>query len=368
MPRLLYVLNIFRTAAVPNVLLDISTHIRKKYEMSILSLERINNNDGLVQKCRRLGLALDCLNAHRLNVHRTATRLKGYLSGHRPDLIHSHLGRADILCALCKGLDTKLITTFHNIRSSYSLLSQWGYRLTDRIPDLRISVSETVQRSWYDEWVLSGRHRVVYNAVDAQRLQCPTDRKDLRAHYGIDNDDFLLLNIGRLTKQKGQHVLVEAMKILVQQNRRIKLIICGWGKLEKQLQKNIKAYNLQRNVKLAGYVQDIAGLFKAADVFVATPLFEGHSVAVLEAMASKTPIVCTDEESLIELLDPEGNALIVKKNSITETSDAVLRMLEKQSLRQKQAESAYSKYEANYTPEITAKNYLAAYDELLSVR
>ena len=368
MPKLLYVINIFRTAAVPNVLLDIYPHIKEKYDLSILSLEKIDENDRLVRECRRIGISLESLNAHRLNLPVTLLRLKSYLKEHQPDLIHSHLGRADILCALCKNRETKLITTFHNVRPGYSALSQWGYRLTDRIPDLRTSVSKTVQNSWYEDWNLSSPHEVVYNAVATNRLKCSINRNILRAQYGIGEDDFLLLNIGRLTKQKGQNVLVKTMEVLAQRDKRFKLIICGWGALERQLKEKITAHGLEQHIKLLGYVQDVSGLFTAADIFISTPIFEGQSIAVLEAMACKTPIVCTAEESLIEMLDPGKDALFVEKNDPLETADAVTRLASDPTLRLRIANNAYSKYRALHTPQTTARNYLSVYDRLLSVR
>ena len=129
MPKLLYVINIFRTAAVPNVLMDIYPYVQDVYDLSILSLEKIDENNRLVHRCRRIGIPPDSLNAHRLNLPVTMLRLKRYLKERQPDLIYFNLGRADILCALCKNRKARLITTFHNVRPGYSGLSQWGYLL-----------------------------------------------------------------------------------------------------------------------------------------------------------------------------------------------------------------------------------------------
>ena len=100
MSKLLYVINVFRTAAVPNLLLDIYPYIKDKYDLSILSLEKIDENNRLVHQCRKIGIPLESLNIHRMNLPMTLLRLKRYLKKRKPDLIHSHLGRALIFRSL----------------------------------------------------------------------------------------------------------------------------------------------------------------------------------------------------------------------------------------------------------------------------
>ena len=232
MKRLLYVLNIFRTAAVPNLLLDLASIIREKYAIRILSLQSVNPSDRLVLRCREAGIKLDSLDVRRYDLLRTAVRLKRYLREIKPDLIHSHLGRADIMSACCKERRTKLVTTFHSVRSSYHPLTRLGYILTDRRVDVRTAVSKTVDKTWYADWRLASRHRTIYNTVDPTRMEGAEERNIVRARYGITEDEILLLNVGRLTKQKGQVHLIEAMARLVRKQRGIRLLICGAGSLK----------------------------------------------------------------------------------------------------------------------------------------
>ena len=365
MPKLLYVINIFRTAAVPNVLLDIYPHIKEKYDLSILSLEKIDENDRLVRECRRIGISLESLNAHRLNLPATMLRLKRYLKEHQPDLIHSHLGRADILCALCKNREARLITTFHNVRPGYSVLSQSAYLFTDRKADFRLSVSKTVELSWYSGRALASPHEVVYNCVYRKRLECLDDLTTIRERYGLREQDTVLLNIGRLTRQKGQMALLEAMNSLVEQDRHFKLLICGRGPMEKRIRAGISMAHLEGNVILPGFVNNVAELFTIADLFITTPLFEGHSMAIVEAMATRTPIVCSYETSINEILNPGTDALYVKRDNPEQIAATVMELAGDPMLRERLAENAYAKYERQYTPQATASRYMEIYAELI---
>ncbi len=365
MPKLLYVINIFRTAAVPNVLLDIYPHIKEKYDLSILSLEKIDENDRLVRECRRIGISLESLNAHRLNLPVTLLRLKSYLKEHQPDLIHSHLGRADILCALSKNREAQLITTFHNVRPGYSALSQWGYMLTDRNAEFRLSVSKTVEQSWYSGHSLKSPHEVVYNCAYLKRLECFDNRTAIRDRYGLREQDIVLLNIGRLTKQKGQTALITAMNSLVEQDSRFKLLICGRGPLEKKIRADISTAHLEDNVILPGFVDNVAELFTIADIYITTPLFEGHSVAIVEAMATRTPIVCSYDMSINEILKPDADALYVQRDNPEQIAAIVMELAGDPMLRERLAENAYAKYEERFTPQKTASRYMKIYAELM---
>jgi len=368
MPKLLYVINIFRTAAVPNVLLDIYPYIRNAYEPTILSLEKIDENDRLVQQCREIGIPLESLNTHRLNLLLTALRLKRYLKEHQPDLIHSHLGRADILCALCKNREGRLITTFHNVRQGYSVLSQWGYLLTDRKANSRLSVSNTVELSWYSGRSLSSPHEVTYNCVHRKRLECSENRTAIRTRYGLSEQDILLLNIGRLTRQKGQMALVAAMKSLVDRDNRFKLLICGRGPLEQKMRSAIATAHLENAIILPGFIDNVAELLAIANIFITTPLFEGHSVAIIEAMATRTPIVCSYNMSFTEILKPGTDALYVQRDNQEQIAATVLELVGNPTLREQLANNAYSKYEEWFTPQTTASRYMQIYAELMRDR
>ena len=76
------------------------------------------------------------------------------------------------------------------------------------------------------------------------------DKRPLQLH----EKDIILLNIGRLTRQKGQMALVAAMNSLVEQDSRFKLLICGRGPLEKRIRAGISMAHLEGNVILPGFV------------------------------------------------------------------------------------------------------------------
>ncbi|MFW5981372.1 MAG: glycosyltransferase, partial [bacterium] len=289
--KLSYLLNIFGAGAVPNILMDLIPHL-EGYQISILSLQEIDReNDYMVEKCLARGIQLESLGLKRKEILRSYRALKKYLQEKQPDIIHSHLGRADILSAFVRPEDSILITTFHNVRENYQKLIRAMYYLTDNMVDYRVSVSHAVQNSWYGKWHLKSRNRVIYNPVSFERVESPGDLSSIKSEFGIKTGDKLLLSIGRLIKQKGHIYLIESMEKIVQEDKSVKLIIAGTGHLKGSLEKEIIKRGLEDYIYLAGFRSDIPELLELADLFVFPSLWEGLGLAVLEAMIARVPVV-----------------------------------------------------------------------------
>lgn len=117
------------------------------------------------------------------------------------------------------------------------------------------------------------------------------DRDRKRGELGAKASDIVLLSVGELDRDKNHQVVLEAMKELSQKG--FKYYICGTGKLREAFDSYIKDNNLQESVFFLGYRKDIPEILAAADIYVFPSLFEGLSVALMEAVAAKKPIVCS---------------------------------------------------------------------------
>jgi glycosyltransferase involved in cell wall biosynthesis len=103
-----------------------------------------------------------------------------------------------------------------------------------------------------------------------------------------------LLAMGRLVDEKNHAELVQAVRLLHEQGRPVRLAIAGEGPLRSQLEALIQRLHLQPFVELKGFVKDTATLRRGHDVFIQPSKSEGLCIAVLEAMAAGMPVVATD--------------------------------------------------------------------------
>ena len=129
--------------------------------------------------------------------------------------------------------------------------------------------------------------------VDIDRFLSKKDcRTKKRKELNIQDNEALLLSVGELDKDKNHIEVLEAMKTLGKEG--FKFCVAGTGALEDSHKKFIQENGLEDCVKLLGYRKDIPELLQAADIYVFPSLFEGLSVALMEAVAARIPIACSE--------------------------------------------------------------------------
>ena len=108
----------------------------------------------------------------------------------------------------------------------------------------------------------------------------------------------MIISVGELNENKNHRVIIEAISRL--KNPQIKYIICGQGKLHKELQELIKKKKLEKQVRLLGFREDIKELLHASDVFAFPSKREGLGLAAIEAMASGLPLITSNIHGIMD--------------------------------------------------------------------
>ncbi|MCK1166557.1 glycosyltransferase family 4 protein [Streptococcus uberis] len=114
----------------------------------------------------------------------------------------------------------------------------------------------------------------------------------LRSELNIKNDDVILISVGELNNNKNHLSVMEAIKKINEKN--IKYFIVGTGENYDLYSEYIKENDLENNITLLGYRTDIPQLLNLCDIFIFPSKREGLSVALMEAMASKLPIIASN--------------------------------------------------------------------------
>ncbi len=147
--------------------------------------------------------------------------------------------------------------------------------------------------------------------VDAARFLSkitPEERSSKRAELGIPEDAFFLLSVGELTKRKNHEVILRALHKL--QDPGIHYVVCGKGNLQPKLEALVQELGLSGQVQFPGYRTDLSVIYHCADCFVFPSVHEGLPFALMEAMASGLPIICSRIRGNVDLIDaPQGGIL-----------------------------------------------------------
>lgn len=151
------------------------------------------------------------------------------------------------------------------------------YKYFDKI----IAVSEGVKESINKKYKIENEKIIVMpNYIDTDEiLEKSKNSHDIR----IDNNNYNLVSVGRMEKQKGYDITVNLMKDIVSKNKNIKLYIIGDGKERKKIEKLINKYNLNNNIILLGKKNNPYSIMKDMDALLLTSRYEGQGMVLLEA-------------------------------------------------------------------------------------
>jgi len=123
------------------------------------------------------------------------------------------------------------------------------------------------------------------------------------------------LSVGRLTKQKNFIFLCQAFKEIVKANNKAQLLIAGNGEDENKIRKFINNNNLENNIKLLGYINNIYPYFRNSKCFILTSLWEDPGWVLVEAAFCRTPVITSDAwPGPTELIKDNFNGLVFKNN------------------------------------------------------
>ena len=158
---------------------------------------------------------------------------------------------------------------------------------------------------------------------------------------GIDLDAFALraprqpsaapklVSVGRLSSEKGQVVLLEACKMLIDRGQNFELTFVGSGPLESLLREEIARLGMQDNVRLTGELapEEVRKELETADLFCLTSFAEGLPISIMEAMAMGVPVVSTAISGIPELVVDGQTGRAVPPANVEALADAIADLL-----------------------------------------
>ncbi len=182
-------------------------------------------------------------------------------------------------------------------------------RCTLGLDDATIAVSEEVRSSMGQR---QADVEVIVHGIDTRHVRRHlTERTAVRAELGIGDDDVLAVTVANLRRAKGYPTLIEAARLVADQEPSIHFVAAGQGPLEDELRARVTAAGLDARFRMLGYVPDAARLIAGADLLVLASDHEGLPLAVMEALALGVPVVATRVGGIPELVEDQVNGLLV---------------------------------------------------------
>lgn len=230
--------------------------------------------------------------------------------------------------------------------------------------------------SWrLDEDIRRFNHLVVLSKAEAlawQPVSMPITQiyNPVNPVEGIDTDKMQkkIIAVGRLEPEKGFHHLIEAWQRVAVKHPDWTLHIWGNGSVRTELEKQIGERGLEKQVLLKGTTSDITHEYLTSYANVASSLYEGFPMSLLEAMACRLPLVSFDCPSGPGELVREGeNGFLVPVGDTEALAERLCRLIESPGQREEMA-AASLRYSEMYHTEVIMQQWMNLFDALLDIR
>ena len=230
----------------------------------------------------------------------------------------------------------KLVVALHttvNISKKAELLNlvimQWLMRSCDKV----ICVCHAQEKHWLKKFpLLAGATHVIYNGINTEKFKPDNHQasgKALRENLGIPIQAKVICHIAGFRPEKGHVILLDAFRMLAQRNPDTFLLFVGDGVLRPEIKERVRNVNLTNRVHFLGNITDVCPALAASDCSVlASTAVETFSIAMLESMAMRVPMVATNIGGTAEAVLHGQTGLLVPANEPTAMADALFYMLE----------------------------------------
>lgn len=138
------------------------------------------------------------------------------------------------------------------------------------------------------------------------------ERQALRQKEELQPEDFVLVYIAELNKNKNQKMIIQTLPQLAMKIPTLKVLFVGTGAKRKSLEKLVKKLRVEANVRFLGYRQDVPQLLQLADVAISASTREGLGLGLVEAMASGLPIVARDNRGHRDVVESSKTGVLFR--------------------------------------------------------
>jgi len=293
----------------------------------------IQDRGELADEAEALGIPVILLNLMQKGGYDRAVvpALRQIIRERHIDLIHTHLYHANLYGRLAaRREDIATIASVHNTykkRKWYRhLLNRWLVRKTFVVT----AGSEDVEKDLLEVDRLP-RNKVVRlpNCIDLSRVETALNTVEAKQRFGFAATDRVIGTVGRVEEQKGHIYLLQAFAQLRQQSggENLRLLLVGDGRLLPKLRETAASLGIADACHFPGNLSRLADVYRAIDVFTMPSLWEGLSLAMLEAMAAGLPMVATEVGGARDVLGDSRYGLLVQPRDPDMLAQAIARLL-----------------------------------------
>jgi len=271
-------------------------------------------------------------------------RLTALFRSSRPDIVHTHSGKAGVLgrLAAARAGVPLIVHTIHgpSFGSFQGILSNTTFRCAERFSARFTTHFITVAEAMKQQYLAAGigrpeQYTRIFSGFDLEPFLTANNDPALRAELGIAGDDIVIGKIARLFKLKGHDALFAIAPALVRSRPKVKFLLVGDGEWRLKFERRARALGLQKHFRFTGLVPPSAvprfvGLM---DILVHLSAREGLARALPQAMAAAKPLVAYDCDGANEVCLNNETGFLVQPDDLAALLERLLQLIRDPVLR-----------------------------------
>lgn len=344
MPRkkIAFVINTLKSGGAERVVSILSNELVDEYEITIITLSKmtpfytLDDRIAVVPCLDRILPSANFLQSIRTN-RRLALRIRTILSGFQADLCISFMTTTNILCCWAAGkLGIPVIISERNnpqfedehLSRFWKIMRRMYYPKADKV-----IVQTKGIMDYFASWLPLQNLAIIPNPINPDfSYEPPAEREQI------------VLNVGRLSYQKGQEYLIEAFTSL--QLDDWKLFIIGEGPRRSELEQLVRDLKMQDRIFLPGRTAEIDAYYLKSSIFAFSSKYEGFPNALMEAMYFGLPCVSFDcPTGPSELIEDGVNGFLVPVGDSEQLADRLRQLSADKALRARIGAKAHESQE-----------------------
>lgn len=285
----------------------------------------------------------------------------------RPDVVHAYFFWPVLYGRMLRagGAIRRLVENREDEGFNWGPHEYAWLRLTRRIPDAVVCVSEAVRRvAERREGLDAARTTVIRNGIE-EPGEVPEDAvAALRRELGFPEGAPVVGMVANLNRSvKGVDRFLGAVPAILEQVPEARFVVVGGGDDEEGLRETARRAGLADRVSFPGYREDVATFYALMDVSVLTSRSEGLSITLLESMGHGLPVVATRVGGNPEVVVDGETGILVPSDDLGIFADRVAELLRDPGKRAEMGRAGRERVRQDFTLEAAARSYLTIYRE-----
>ena len=355
-PILVHVTASLSLGGAETVLYSLVQGLQQDYTQYVISL-----HDGpFKEKIQKVGVPVFIISGFAL------LRLWRVLRELNPAVMHSLLWSANALMRIyARQYNKKLICAIHspfNANTGNRLLRTLFDRITAEWATRTVFVSPGLLKQAAIAASVPAHQRVIIlNGISVDELHALAQKNiKTRGELGLNAEHFVIGTVGRLVPVKNQKLLIKLINDLRVTYPHVRLIIVGHGPLQYELERHIHEFNLQKYIIItrgSGYEY-----YQLFDCFVQPSFTEGLSMALLEALSFKLPVLISSVNGEHDVITHGENGFIFDPQSLNDLVKSIEQVMDNYELCVQMGECAYALVQKQYTTQVMVQAYRQLFD------